>query len=72
MLETKYVGDSFGHFGRQHPLSFYINVGHQHSKDVIKAHILSPTSNNVTNFMSPKLLSPISANAIFKDLKVAL
>ena len=29
MLETKYVGDGFGHFGNQQPLSFYISLGHQ-------------------------------------------
>ena len=40
------VGDNFGHFGRQHPLSFYISVGHQHPKDVINIEILSPTSLN--------------------------
>ena len=34
MLETKCVGDGFGHFCHQHPLSFYISVGQQHSKDV--------------------------------------
>ena len=34
MLETKCVGDGFGNSGHQHPLSFYIIVGHQHSKDV--------------------------------------
>ena len=36
MLETKCVddedvGDGFGHFGHQHPLSFYVSVGHQKS-----------------------------------------
>ena len=47
MLETKYVGDikdigdGFGHFGHQHPISFYISVGHQHSKDVTNSEILS-------------------------------
>ena len=29
------VGDSFGHFGHKHPLSFQISVGHQYSSDVI-------------------------------------
>ena len=38
------VGDGFGHFGRQHPPSFYISNGHQHSKDVINIEIQSPTS----------------------------
>jgi len=33
----------FGHFGHQHPLSFYISFGHQHSKDVTKIHKSSPT-----------------------------
>ena len=53
MFETKYVCDNykmlvtvFGHFGRQHPLSFYISVGLQHSKDVIDIEIQSPTSTN--------------------------
>ena len=38
------VGDGFGHFGHQHPLSFYISVGHQHSKDVANIEILPPTT----------------------------
>ena len=37
------VGDDFGHFGHQHPLSFNINVEHQHSKDVTKILTLLPT-----------------------------
>ena len=28
------VGDVFGHIGHQHPLSFFITVGYQYSKDV--------------------------------------
>ena len=36
----------FGHFGHQHQLSFYINFGHKHSKDVINIEIQSPTSTN--------------------------
>ena len=40
------VSDSFGHFGHQHPLSFYISVGHRHSKDVANIEILSPKSTN--------------------------
>ena len=36
------VCDSFGHFGHQHPLSFYISVGHLHSNDV--NIMMSPTS----------------------------
>ena len=42
MLETKYVG--FGHFCHQHPLSLYISIGHQHSKDVHFALNLSKIS----------------------------
>ena len=38
------VGESFDHFG--HQLSFSINVGHQHSKDVTNIKIQSPTSTN--------------------------
>ena len=38
------VGDGFCHFRHQHPLSFYLSVGHQHSKDVTKIQIQSPTS----------------------------
>ena len=34
VVTTIDVGDGFGHFGNQHPLSFYISVGHQHSKYV--------------------------------------
>jgi len=37
------VGDGFGHFGHQDPLSFYISVGHQHSKDVTNISKISPT-----------------------------
>ena len=34
--------------------SFYINVGHQHSKDITNIEISSPTSTNyLTNFKSP-------------------
>ena len=29
MLEMKCVGDGFGHFGPQHPLSFNISVEHR-------------------------------------------
>ena len=53
MLETKCVGDNFKmlvtvfcHFGPQHPLFFYISVRHQHSKDVTKIEIPTPTSKN--------------------------
>jgi len=56
MLETKCIGDNFkmsvtvfGHFGYfayQHPMFFYINVGHQYSKDVTKIEFLSPISKN--------------------------
>ena len=37
------VGDGFGHFGHQNPLSLNISLGHQHPKDVTKILILSPT-----------------------------
>ena len=37
------VGDAFGYFGHQHPLSLNISVGHQLAKDVTKILILSPT-----------------------------
>ena len=40
------VGESFDHFGHQLSLSFSINVGHQHSKDVTNIKIQSPTSTN--------------------------
>ena len=33
MLETKCVGDGYGHFSHQHPLPIYISVGHQYSKE---------------------------------------
>ena len=38
------VGDGFGHFRHQDPLSFIISVGHQHPKDVTNIEILSLTS----------------------------
>ena len=38
------VGDGFGRSRHQHPLSFYISVEHQHSKDVTNAQKLSLTS----------------------------
>ena len=41
--QFKNVGDGFGHFGHQHPLSLNINVRRQHPKDVTKILILSPT-----------------------------
>ena len=41
------VGDSFGQFGHQNPLSFYITVEHQHSKDVTNVQKI------VANFKSP-------------------
>ena len=37
------VGDRFGHFGRQHPLSFYVSAEHQQLKYAKKIEILSPT-----------------------------
>ena len=40
------VGDGFGRFCNQHPLSFYISVGHQQPKDVTTIEILSLTSKN--------------------------
>ena len=47
------VGDSFGHFGHKHPLSFQISVGHQYSSDVINILEFSPISSrqyhDVTN-----------------------
>ena len=44
MLDTNFDGDDYGHFGHQHLLYLFINVGHQRSKDVTKIDILSPTS----------------------------
>ena len=41
MLETKCVGDGFGHNDHRHPLSFYISVGHQHSNIDVLADVLS-------------------------------
>ena len=38
------VGDGFRHFGHYNPLSFYVDIGHKHLKDVTKIEILSPTS----------------------------
>ena len=53
MLETKYVGDGFGHFGHQHPLSPNISVEHQLPKDATNILKLSPATShqhhNVTN-----------------------
>ena len=46
LYDDKDVGDGFGFFGQQHPLSLDINVGHQHSKDVTKFEIQSPTFTN--------------------------
>jgi len=47
------VSNSFGHFGHQHPLCFYISVGQQHSNNVTNILNLSPTlsyqHHNVTN-----------------------
>ena len=37
------VGDGFGRFGHQRPLSLNNSVGHQHPKDVTKILILSTT-----------------------------
>ena len=48
------VGDGcFGHFGHQHPLSFYNSVGYKLSKYITKH------KNSVTNFKSPTSLSPL-------------
>ena len=55
--QLKDVGDGFGDFGHQHPLSFPISVEHQRPK-------MSPTSKNCYQFhvinimMSPTSLSP--------------
>ena len=40
------VGDGFDRFRHQHPQSFNISVGHQHSKDVTNIEILSPALQN--------------------------
>ena len=36
----------FDHFSHQDPLSIYVSVRHQRSKDVTKIEILLPTSNS--------------------------
>ena len=48
-LKLHDVGDGQGHLGHQHPPSFYISVGHQHTKDVANIEILSPTSQKFVN-----------------------
>ena len=60
-LETKFVGDSFCHFYQQYPLSFYISVGHQYSKDVTNIEILSSTS------LSPLIFHWISLILCFQS-----
>jgi len=61
------VGNAFGYFGHQNPLSLKISVGHQLPKDVTKILIMSPimklsrTSSqqhhNVTNMTVANFLS---------------
>ena len=41
--QLKDVGDGFGQFGHQHPLSLYISFGNQHSKDVTNIYKSSAT-----------------------------
>ena len=58
------VGDGFGRFRHQYPLSFNIIVGHQHSKDVTNIEILLSTRKNchqhkVANIdLSPTSMQP--------------
>ena len=47
------VGDAFGYFGHQHPLSLNISVGHQYPKNVNNIEILSLTSKIDTKIKSP-------------------
>ena len=46
LVTTINVGDGFGHFAHQYPLSFYISAGLQHSKDVTNIHKSSPVFNH--------------------------
>ena len=43
---TENVGDGYSHFGLQHPLSFDIGIGHQHSESVTNIEDQSPKSTN--------------------------
>jgi len=40
------VGDGFGRYCHQHPLSFNLSVGYQQPKDITDIEILSHTSKN--------------------------
>ena len=51
-----HVGDGFGHFGPQHPLSFYIGV-RPNSTDVPKIEFCHQHPNIVANFKSSTSLS---------------
>ena len=78
MLETKCVGDGFGHFVHQRQLSFYISVGHQHSKDVTKIEILSPTSKSCRQLLVTDITLTVAKtfqvdkNLEFKNVTLAI
>ena len=58
------IGNGFGRFHQQHPLSFNISAGYQHPKDVTNIKIPSPTPKNChQHICSQNLLSCL-------DLKV--
>ena len=55
-VSNKHVGDGFGHFCHQHPLSLYSRVGRKHSKIVIN-FTMSPTSPSPFYFQQFKVKS---------------
>ena len=68
------VGDGFGRFRHQHPLSFKISVGHQHSKYVTNIEMLSLTPNNFnikppTSILHQNLCSRWECHRISTNLK---
>ena len=69
MLETKCVGDNFemlmmrfSRFRHQHPLSFNINVGHHHRKDITNIKILSTTPPSMKSYVVCKFMTNWSSH----------
>ena len=54
------VGDCFGHFGPNLPVSLYITVGHQYSKDVTKIFLKTDVLRRFRLGRRPKILQKTS------------
>ena len=62
------VGDKFGRFRHQHPISLIICVGQQHPEDVVNIEILSPTPENCHQHQLVAII--YVANSVYSKLKI--